>query len=168
MNNIVLCGFMGCGKSTVGKQLAARHGLTFVDMDAYIEEQAGRSVSDIFEKDGEAVFRTMEHDSCVTLGKRTDLVIATGGGAVLNPDNVNSLSQNGTIVFLRVRKQTVLERLKNDTSRPLLQREDKEAAVQTLMQQRTPLYEAAADVSVNADDDAELVVSAIEAALSLT
>ena len=168
MKNIVLCGFMGCGKSTVGKRLAARCGMRFVDMDAYIEEQAGCSVTDIFAQKGEAAFRVMEHDACVTLAAQEGLVIATGGGAVLFEKNVDALAQNGVIVFLRVREQTVLERLTNDTTRPLLQRDDKEAAVRALMQQRTPLYEAAAHVTVDADGEADAVVTAIEAALSRT
>ena len=168
MNNIVLCGFMGCGKSTVGKRLAERHGLTFVDMDTYIEEQAGCSVADIFATHGEAVFRAMEHDACTVLGKQKNLVIATGGGAVLDAGNVMALTENGTIVFLRVNAQTVLERLKNDTSRPLLQQDNKDAAVRALMQRRTPLYEAAARTTVDADDEPDTVVSAIEDALSLT
>ena len=166
MQNIVLCGFMGCGKSTVGKRLAARHGMDFVDMDAYIEERAGCSVADIFAKEGEPAFRARERDACTALAARNGLVIATGGGAVLFEDNVKALAQNGAIVFLRVREQTVLERLQNDTSRPLLQRDDKEAAVHALMQQRAPLYEAAAHVTVDADGDADTVASAIEAALS--
>ena len=168
MNNIILCGFMGCGKSTVGKRLAERHGLTFVDMDTYIEEQAGCSVADIFATHGEAVFRAMEHDACTALGKQENLVIATGGGAVLDAENVMALTENGTIVFLRVSAQTVLKRLKNDTSRPLLQQDDKDAAVRNLMQRRTPLYEAAAHITVDADSEPDTVVSAIEAALSLT
>lgn len=166
MKNIVLCGFMGCGKSTVGKRLAARHGSTFVDMDTYIEEQAGCSVADIFANEGEPAFRARERDACTALAAQNGLVIATGGGAVLFEENVTALAQNGTIVFLRVSEQTVLKRLENDTSRPLLQRDDKDAAVHALMQRRTPLYEAAAHVTVDADGDADAVVSAIETALS--
>lgn len=165
MKNIVLCGFMGCGKSTVGKRLAAKRGMIFVDMDDYIEEQAGRTISAIFASDGEPAFRAMEHDACVTLGGKDGLVIATGGGAVLRADNVSALSENGTIVFLNVSEACVLERLKTDTTRPLLQREDKEAAVHALMTQRAPLYAAAATVTVDADSDADTVVAAIENAL---
>lgn len=168
MKNIVLCGFMGCGKSTVGKRLAERLHMTFTDMDRYIEEQVGRAISAIFEQDGEAAFRETEHRACVALGKEQGLVIATGGGAVLRPDNVAALSENGTIVFLNVDVQTVLRRLEGDTSRPLLQRPDKEDAVRTLMQQRLPLYRAAAAVTVDADADADTVAEAIEARLTAT
>lgn len=166
MKNIVLCGFMGCGKSTVGKLLAKRRGMDFVDMDSYIEVETGRTVSDIFAADGEAAFRALEHAACVTLGGKSDLVIATGGGAVLRADNVEALARGGTIVFLDVSEACVLERLKGDTTRPLLQRKDKEAAVHALMSERAPLYAEAADVSVNADGDADAVADAIECALA--
>lgn len=166
MKNIVLCGFMGCGKSTVGRRLAKKRSMTFVDMDSYIEAKAGRTISEIFATDGEAAFRTMEHETCVALGGKSDLVIATGGGAVLRADNVSALSQNGTIVFLNVSEACVLERLKNDTTRPLLQREDKEAAVHALMQERIPLYTKAAMLTVDADGDAEAVANAIDVILA--
>ncbi len=164
--NIVLCGFMGCGKSTVGKRLADRTGFTLVDMDTYIEQEAGMTVSDIFAQEGEASFRTREHNACVTLGKQDNLIIATGGGAVLREDNVTALRCGGTIVWLRVTPETVIDRLKNDTTRPLLQREDKAQAVTELMAARAPLYAAAADVTVDADDDADRVCAAILSAVT--
>jgi len=163
--NIVLCGFMGCGKSTVGKRLAAETGFTLVDMDTYIEEAAGMTVSDIFAAEGEASFRAREHAACVTLGKQDRLIIATGGGAVLREDNVTALRHGGTIVWLRVTPETVLRRLEGDTTRPLLMREDKEQAVRELMTARDSLYAAAADVTVDADGDAENICAAILAAV---
>lgn len=161
MKNIVLCGFMGCGKSTVGKQLAAKTDRTFVDMDAYIEQQAGKSVNEIFTESGESVFREMEHAACRTLGSQSDLVIATGGGAVLRSDNVTALRQNGTIVLLEVTAEDVLVRLQKDTTRPLLQRDDKETAIKELLAARTPLYRQAADRIVNGTGDIEAVVNAV-------
>lgn len=165
MKNIVLCGFMGCGKTTVGKRLAEKNGLTFVDMDSYIEQQAGCTVSEIFANEGEAAFRRREHDACEALGAGSGLVIATGGGAVLRQDNVEALSQNGVIVLLKVSADCVLTRLRGDTTRPLLQREDKRAAVEALMREREPLYMNAATVTVDAERDADTVAAAIEAAL---
>lgn len=165
MKNIVLCGFMGCGKSTVGKQLAAATQRTFVDMDHYIEEQAGRSISAIFAEEGEAAFRAMETEACRTLGQQSDLVIATGGGAVLRAENARALRKNGTVVWLKVSADCVLHRLHGDTTRPLLQRPDKETAVRELMAAREPLYRAAADIEVEADFEADTVVKAIEASL---
>ncbi len=152
---------MGCGKSTVGKRLAKELDMTFVDMDSYIEEQAGCTVSDIFAQKGEAGFRTMEHDACCTLSGQDGLVIATGGGAVLREDNVTALKANGTIVLLEVGVDCVLARLENDTTRPLLQRPDKREAAAELLSIRTPLYKAAADITVDAEADADTVAAAI-------
>ena len=161
MKNIVLCGFMGCGKSTVGKRLAARYGMTFVDMDTYIEDAVGKSIRSLFEDEGEAAFRALERNACQTLGARDDLVIATGGGAVLSDDNVRALKQNGTIILLDVTAETVLTRLQHDTTRPLLQRDDKDTAVRTLLAERAPRYRAAAEYTVAADADADVVAAAI-------
>lgn len=166
MKNIVLCGFMGCGKTTVGIRLAKERGMIFVDMDAYIEAQAGCSISEIFARDGEAVFRAMESRACQELGSRDDLVISTGGGAVLREDNVKALKANGMIVWLQVSPMCVLARLQDDTTRPLLQRPDKEDAVAALMAEREPLYEAAADLRIDGQVDPDEVVGAVNAALS--
>ncbi len=166
MRNIVLCGFMGCGKTTVGIRLAEKRGMTFVDMDAYIEAKAGCSVSEIFARDGEAAFREMENAACLELGAMDDLVISTGGGTVLREDNVQALKKNGMIVWLQVSSMCVVARLKKDTSRPLLQRQDKEGFVKTLMAQREPLYERAADLRIDGEVDPDEVADAIIAALS--
>ena len=163
--NIVLCGFMGCGKSTVGRILAARLGLTFVDMDAYIEQTDGRSVSAIFAADGEEHFRRLEHEACRTLSDKRDLVIATGGGAVLRQENVDALRRGGVLVWLKVDADRVLERLKEDASRPLLQRPDKEQAVRELLASRAPFY-ATADIAVDANADADTVADRLLDALS--
>lgn len=151
MRNIVLCGFMGCGKTTVGRQLASLAERPFVDMDRYIEEQAGMTVSDIFRDFGEEDFRRREYEACVSLAAASDLVIAAGGGALTFPRNAEALAAGCTIVLLRVSPETVLRRLKGDTSRPLLAREDKEAAVRELYAARLPLYEQAAGLQVNGE-----------------
>ena len=166
MKNIVLCGFMGCGKSTIGKLLAAQTDREFIDMDTFIEQQEQRSITTIFEQNGEAEFRRLEHAACVTLGTRDGLVIATGGGAVLREDNVAALTQNGTIVFLDVSEDTVLTRLQHDTSRPLLQRADKAEAVHALLTQRHPLYTRAASLTVDANGDAATVAASILKAIA--
>ena len=166
MRSIILCGFMGCGKSTVGRLLAAQNGYRFVDMDTYIENEAGCTVSEIFAKEGEEGFRRREHDACIALGNQGSLIVATGGGAVLREDNVKALKQSGIIVWLQVHPETVLARLADDTTRPLLQRDDKEQAVRTLLAQREPLYTRAADVVVDANATAEAVAAAIIAAMN--
>ena len=167
MKNIVLCGFMGCGKSTVGRRLAPMTNRQFVDMDRYIEEQVGKRISTLFRDEGEEAFRKAETAACNALGGESGLIIATGGGAVLREENVAALKQNGLLVWLRVIPETVLSRLSRDQSRPLLMRDDKETAVRELMAARTPLYAAAADFTVDADGDAFSVARAIQKALKL-
>lgn len=148
MNNIVLCGFMGCGKSTVGKNLARKTGRKFLDMDAYIEQKEGMKISEIFEKFGEQGFRDREHEACRALAAMSNLVIASGGGAFTFERNVQEFRGKDTIVLLDVPLDIIRIRLKNDTTRPLLQRPDKDRAMKELYEKRLPLYKAAADVTV--------------------
>ena len=150
--NIVLCGFMGSGKSTIGKELA-KHGFNFVDSDDYIEKNAGKSISKIFETHGEAYFRALEAEAVKELSKKTATVIATGGGVVMNPENVTALKSTGILVFLDVTPQTVLTRLEGDTTRPLLMRPDRETAVNDLIKKRAPVYRSVSDVTVDANGD---------------
>ena len=139
MRNIVLCGFMGCGKTTVGRQLAALTDRRFVDMDRVIEEEAGLTVSGIFHDFGEDDFRRREHEACVRLAAETGLVIAAGGGALTFAHNVEAFAAGCDIVLLEVTPETVLRRLAGDKSRPPLAGEDKEAAVRELFAARLPL-----------------------------
>lgn len=148
MNNIVLCGFMGCGKSTVGKNLARKTGKKFLDMDTYIEKKAGMSVSRIFEKHGENGFRDMEHEACKELSEMSDLVIASGGGAFTFERNIEVFKGKDKIVFIDVPLEIIKYRLRNDKTRPLLQRPDKDKAMKELYDKRRPLYTAAADIIV--------------------
>ncbi len=156
---------MGCGKTTVGRRLAPMLGAKFVDLDAYIEQREGRSVSEIFALSGEAAFRETEAVCCAELGAKRDLVIACGGGTVLRAENVRALRANGVIVWLQVSPQTVISRLQGDTSRPLLQRPDREEAVRSLLAQRESAYRAAADVTVPAEGKPFTVARRIRAAL---
>lgn len=164
MDNIVLCGFMGCGKTTVGRQLAALTGKRFVDMDTYIEAQAGMTVSAIFERFGEADFRRREREACTALAGQSGLVIATGGGALTFPENAAALRRTGCIVLIAVLPETVLARLKGDETRPLLARDDKERAVRELFSLRLPLYREAADIEVEGEPPAIQVAQAIREA----
>lgn len=165
MDNIILCGFMGCGKSTAGRLLAEKTGRAFVDMDEYIEAKAGMAISSIFAQYGEADFRRREREACRELAARKDLVIAAGGGALTFQENADVLAATGTIVLLEIKPETVLKRLQGDTTRPLLMREDKEAAVRELMEQRLPLYRRAAAAAVDGEGGPDAVAAAIEAAL---
>lgn len=148
MNNIVLCGFMGCGKSTVGKNIARKTGKKYIDMDRYIEQKAGMRVSEIFEKYGEQGFRDMEHKACVELSNERNAVIAAGGGALTFERNAEVFKGKDTIVLLDVPLDTIKYRLRNDTVRPLLQRPDKDEVMKNLYEQRLPLYKSAADITV--------------------
>lgn len=153
MKNIILVGYMGCGKTTVGKTLAELMRYKFTDTDELIEAQEGRSISDIFSKDGEQKFRAMEtallkkmlHD------KRCGLVIATGGGMPVREENRPLLKKLGTVVYMRVKSETVYERIKGDTTRPLLQCENPLERIREMLQNRTPAYEAAAELIVDVD-----------------
>lgn len=149
MNNIVLCGFMGCGKSTVGRNIARKTGKKFLDMDSYIEKKAEMTVSEIFDKYGESGFRDMEHEACVELSQMQDLVIASGGGAFTFERNVQAFKGRDKIVLLDVPLDIIKYRLRNDKSRPLLQKPDRDKVMQELYEKRLPLYKNAADLIVS-------------------
>lgn len=149
--NIILCGFMGSGKSTIGSLLSKKMGMSFVDLDKYIEKQENKTVTQIFEDSGEEYFREKEREASKVLGAKRGLVIAAGGGTLTFPENVAAFRENGRIVLLNVSPETVAERLKNDNSRPLLAKPDKLQAIRELFDARLPLYESAADIVVDAD-----------------
>ena len=145
--SIVLCGFMGSGKTSIGKRLAARTGLQFIDMDEYIQEKHGKTIREIFREEGEATFREMETDAVKELAGHPRCIIASGGGTVLRQENVDAFHRGGCrIVLLDTPLPALMERLKNDTQRPLLQVENRREVIETLYNQRMPLYRAAADV----------------------
>ena len=150
-SSVVLIGFMGSGKTTVGKELS-KSGLEFLDTDAYIEECEKMSISDIFAKKGEAYFRQAETKALESLLKKTKpLVLSCGGGMPLREENRVLLKKLGTVVYLRVKPETVIARLHGDTTRPLLQGEDSEKKVHTLMKEREERYTAGADYILDVD-----------------
>jgi shikimate kinase len=141
VKNIVLVGFMGSGKTTVGRLLAEKTGLPLVDMDTLIEERAGKTINEIFAKEGEAYFRQLERTLVKELSEQEDQIISTGGGIVLNPENITDFERTGLVVCLLVDPQSVLERVRHDSSRPLLAG-DKEKNIVQLLENRLPLYQA--------------------------
>ncbi len=148
--NIILCGFMGCGKSTIGNLLSKKMGMSFVDLDSYIEKRENKTVAEIFADSGEEYFRQIEKEVSKELAQKKALIIATGGGTLTFRENVDVFKNSGKIVLLDVPVEVVSERLREDTTRPLLNRPDKEQAMRELYEKRMPLYKNAADIVVNA------------------
>ncbi len=149
--NIVLCGMMGVGKSSVGIKIAEYTGRRWVDTDIVIADRHGR-ISDLFEYYGEAHFRTLETELVEELAKQDGIVISTGGGLVLKPENSELLKRNGKIFFLRASFETLLKRVRADETRPLLKDTGKTAErLGELLAERTPVYELVADYIVETD-----------------
>jgi shikimate kinase len=140
--NIVLTGFMGTGKSTVGVLLARRLGRTFVDMDSVIEQRAAKPIRRIFAEEGEPHFRQFERRLVEELAAQSDLVVATGGGIVLNPDNVRDFERTGLVVCLSARPETILARIAAERHRPLLEHSDRLQRIRDLLDKRRPFYAA--------------------------
>ncbi len=161
----MLIGFMGTGKSEVGRRLAQRLGRALVDTDQLVEERAGKRVAAIFAEDGEPAFRALERDAVATAAARGGAVISVGGGAVLDPDNVSRLREAGFLVHLTARPESILARLGDVSTRPLLAK-DPRGTVTRLLAERGPVYAAAADVTVDTSDrTAHEVVHEIQQAL---
>lgn len=151
--NIVLIGFMGSGKSTVGVRLSYYMRRTVEDTDKLIEKRQGRKISDIFESDGEEYFRQLETALLKELRDKLQYhIISVGGGTPVRAENRELLKQLGTVVYLRVRPQTVYNRLKRDTTRPLLQCDNPLERIEKLMAERKEAYESCADVILDVDD----------------
>lgn len=150
--SLYLVGMMGSGKTSTGRPLAERLGYGFVDADAVIEQAAGCSIPDIFDRDGEAGFRSLESQVLSAISQRHSLVVATGGGVVTQPENWGML-HSGIVIWLDVVPDQLLQRLNADsTVRPLLQSADPEAALNALLNERRPLY-AEADLTVVINDE---------------
>jgi len=146
--NIFLVGLMGAGKTTIGKLLAKRLHKTFIDCDHELEHRTGVKIPLIFELEGEAGFREREVALIQELSQREDVVLATGGGAVLSPENRAALAQNGTVVYLNALVEDLYARTKHDKNRPLLQTADPQAKLDELYRQRDPLYREIADIII--------------------
>ncbi len=144
--NIFLVGPMGVGKTTIGRQLAHLLGYEFIDSDREIEQRTGASIPWIFDMEGEEGFRRREHAMIDELTMRKAIVLATGGGAVIKPENRDFLKQRGIVVYLKAELDELLARTRNDKNRPLLQTEDPRARLQALIAQREPWYIETADI----------------------
>ncbi len=142
--NIVLMGFMGTGKTTVGRLLSARLGWLYVDMDEVIEQRAGKSISRIFAENGEPAFRAMERELVKELAAQERQVIATGGGVPLNADNVRDFEATGLVVCLTALPEIIWRRVAAASHRPLLEQEDKRRRIEELLEKRRAVYAAIA------------------------
>lgn len=151
VRNIFLIGPMGAGKSTIGRTLAKELKLQFYDSDEVIQERAGADLSWIFDIEGEAGFRRREQKVIDELTQKNNIVLATGGGVILTPENRNALAARGTVIYLKTSLQQQYERTKRDTKRPLLRTDNLERQLGLLQDERGPLYSELADVSFDTD-----------------
>ena len=149
MQNLFLVGLMGAGKTTVGRLLARKLGKRFIDSDHEIEARTGASIPWIFEIEGEASFRRREAEVIRELTSQTGIILATGGGAILNPETRQYLKSRGTVIYLRASVNSILQRTSHDKNRPLLQTADPRKKIEELAHQREPLYTEVADIVVD-------------------
>lgn len=151
-HSIVLIGFMGSGKTTIGLRLSYRLRLTVEDTDQLIEQREGRTISEIFALEGEEYFRRAETALLGELSRqRVSRILSVGGGTPIREENRELLKRTGTVVYLRVTPGTVYERLKNDTTRPLLQGDDPFGRISRLLESREEAYRSAADLIIDVD-----------------
>ena len=148
--NIALIGFMGTGKTSVGRLVAEQLHYDYLDTDDVIQTSTGRSITDIFTKDGEPAFRALEEKVVAELAGRTNTVIATGGGLPVNPDNLASLKRHALVVCLWSSPEKIWERVRHQGHRPLLHNEDPQAKIRELLAAREPFYKQA-DVLLNTE-----------------
>jgi len=158
MKNIALTGFMGTGKSEVGKALAKKLGYSFVDMDDEIEKKSGLRITDIFSVHGEEAFRDMETEVIRSFSNGDRLVISTGGGAVLRQENMDYLRKKGVIVCLSAAPEIIMDRLRGSSDRPLLNVEDPLARIKELLSRRQPYYDKA-DIMIETDGKSPLQIA---------
>ncbi len=161
--NIVLTGFMGTGKTAIGMALADRLERPFLDMDEEIVNRAGKPIPRIFADDGEPFFRELERQVVIDLSAEPGQVIAAGGGVVLNPANIADFSATGLVVCLTATPETILERVKDDTNRPLLDAPDKLARIRELLEARRAYYDA---IPVQIPTDNRMVDAIVDAILT--
>jgi shikimate kinase len=167
--NLFLIGPSGAGKSSAGRLLARRHGLTFIDLDSEIEKHTGVTIATIFEIEGESGFREREAALLDSMSRGEGIAMATGAGAVLNPNNRRCLTERGLVLWLDVTIEQQLARLSHDHRRPLLAGVDRRQRLQEMAAARTPLYQTCADLRVNGRDEPPgRAIDHIDAALAAT
>ena len=149
--NVVLIGFMGAGKSTIAELLRTGWGMERIEMDALIEEREGMRISKIFETKGEPYFRDLETELLIELQARSNAVISCGGGVAMRERNVAEMKKNGRVVLLTAHPETILERVKDNHDRPLIENNKTVEGISALMEARRERYMAAADLVIETD-----------------
>jgi len=166
--NIVLIGFMGSGKSTVGRELHQRLGYSLTDMDRLIEETVGKKITEIFKEEGEKVFRDFETLQLVEIAKQTGKrhIISTGGGIVIRPENRSLLRKLGYVVWLHAPEDVIFERTSKNKERPLLNHQDARERITSLLAERKPWYRETAHLKVDTAglDSSEIAAGILESA----
>lgn len=160
--HIVLIGMMGSGKTALGRQLALRLNLPFIDSDSEIEKATGMKIAHIFEEQGEAAFRNIERVKIAKLLAAEPCVLSTGGGAILSQETRQLIAQTSIAIWLKARLETLLTRLSKDKSRPLLKTDDPATRLQQLLETRTPFY---ASAPIHIDTDVKNFEETVEAML---
>lgn len=148
MDNIYLVGFMGSGKSTVGKELAYKLNRELIDMDYTIEQKQGKTIKEIFESEGEEAFRQLETNLVIELQDQKGKIISTGGGVVMRQENVDAMKAGGKVIFLHAKEEQLFKFLKYDKKRPLLQGDDYKDKIRSLLAKRESFYMNAADMII--------------------
>lgn len=149
MTNVVLIGFMGSGKTVVGRSLARLLDYKFIDVDELVEKKTGQTINQIFEEQGEPVFRELESGVIAGVALAEGQVISCGGGAVLDSRNVEALKQNGLLVYLKASPERLYQRVKNKNLRPLLNVSDPQKRLKELLEQREKVYQEVADLVID-------------------
>ena len=160
--NLVLCGFMGSGKTTIGRKLARLTGLEFIDADIYLEAKEGKKISEIFAEKGEAYFRDRETAYIKELAQKDGIVLALGGGSVLRPENVAAVKETGLLILLDTPFYRIMKNLSYSTSRPLLDKPDKQAETRRLYNARKALYHRVADIAVRSPRLSEVLEKVVK------
>ena len=167
-NNIALIGFMGCGKTTVGKILSKKMNFYFADSDQIIEEREGMTIPDIFKKFGEGYFRKLEEQTIRSLIEKEKIIISTGGGAVLNPSLFEYMKNNAAVVYLDASIDTLWNRLKNCTNRPMLYSDNPRKRMEELYKNRLPVYQKAHYIIKTDGKSPENVAEGIMSSLNIS
>lgn len=149
--NIILTGFMGTGKTYTGRALARKLRARFIDTDILIEKEAGISIREIFEKYGEPHFRGLEREIVKKVSEENGVIVAVGGGAIVNTANLADLKRHGIVINLTASPEVILSRVERNSDRPILQVEDKIGKIKELLESRAPFYERA-DIAVDTED----------------